>query len=568
MNIIDKISIIIHILRWRFTWNRKNLNYRKKGLTNPKFITGTEFGAMIKDGMTIFSAGMAGNHRCSVFSWSIKDSYLKTGHPKGLTWIAPGAQGSRELVPGSLDELAIPGVITKMISGHYNTLRGIPRMARGKHLEMHVLPLGIIALILEAQGHNQMTLTSETGVGTFLDPDVGKGSYVCGFPPTENFVEKVEGKLRYHLPSPDFALFVAPYADEEGNIYFTNGCTYTESYEGSFASKNNGGKVVVSVSAIIPKNEKEIYLPAEMVDYIIIHPYNEQTGSVPQSRYWECLTVGSQKDIDISVGKLTYLNHFVKVTPIRVPAEEAVARAAAKLFMNMVKKGEWINIGTGLPEEVSRMVYEGGIYKDITFFTETGVIGGLPAPGSFFGAAVNPVQIMKEAEMFHYIYSKTELTTILGMIEADSEGNVNVSKRGEDPGLYVGVGGFCDITYSAKNIIFIGSWMQKAKFDISKGKMEMIRPGEFKFVDKVSEITFNGKEGLKKGKNIYYATNVGIFRLTEKGMCLIQVMPGIDIQKDILDTCPMRVVLPDDNKVEVISEEVVSGKGFSLQWPE
>ena len=568
MKFTDKLATIFHVIKWRFTWNRKDLNYREKGITTPKFITANEFALMVDDSMNICTTQMAGNHRCSVFFWAIRDSFLKTGHPKNLTWIAPGAQGARELAPGSLDELAHPGLITKIISGHYNTLTGIPRMARGKHLEMHVLPLGIISLILEAQGKKEMTLTSETGVGTFLDPDVGAGSYVCGSPETENFVEKVDGKLKYRLPKIDMTMFVAPYADEEGNIYFTHGCTYTEAYEAAYASKINGGKVIVSVSAIVPKNEKEIFLPANMVDYIVVHPYNEQTGSVQQRKYWKFMTLGSKEDIDLSVAKLTYFNNFIKVTPIRVPAEEAVARAAANLFMSLVKKGEWINIGTGLPEEVSRMVYSGGIYKDITFFTETGVIGGLPAPGSFFGAAINPEQIMKESEMFHYIYEKDELTTILGMIEADSEGDVNVSKRGEDPGLFVGIGGFCDITYSAKNIIFIGSWMQKATYDLSKGKMQIVKPGEYKFVDKINQITFSGKEALKKGKTVYYATNVGIFKLTEKGMCLIQVMPGIDIQKDIIENCPMKVVLPDDGQVEVVSDEIFTGKGFSLKWPE
>jgi propionate CoA-transferase len=100
-------------------------------------------------------------------------------------------------------------------------------------------------------------------------------------------------------------------------------------------------------------------------------------------------------------------------------------------------------IGVGLPEEVSRLLYEGGMHEDVTFFTETGVVGGLPTPGIFFGAAINPLEIIPSAQVFHRAYEKLDVT-ILGLLEADSEGNVNVSNRGEGAINYVGPGGFPD----------------------------------------------------------------------------------------------------------------------------
>lgn len=566
MNFFNKVHIIAHIIRWRLTWNNKDLSYHHPEAKGEKFITAREFALMIKDGMTVSTVGMAGNHRCSVFFWAVKERFLQSGFPKNLTWIALGAQGTREKAPGSLDELAIPGIISKIISGHYNTLTGIPRLAEAGQIEMHVIPLGIGAMVLEEQAKGNDYLITETGLNTFVDPQVGTGSYVAGSPQTSSYVERVGDKLKYHLPAIEIGMFVAPYADAEGNIYFTNGCTYTEARETTFATRAKGGKVIVSITSIIPKNEKEIFLKSEYVDYIIVHPFNEQTGMVLQRRYWKMLLKGSNENIDVSVSKLKFMNAFIKVTPTRVPAEEAFARAAAWLFMKLIKKGEHINIGTGLPEEVSRMIYEGGIYKDVTFFTETGVIGGLPAPGSFFGTAINPEDIITSAQMFHRLYENRNLTTVLGMIEADSNGNINVSKRGARPGLYVGLGGFTDITSAARNIIFVGSWMAHAQFSVANGKMSVIKKGEHKFVEKVSEVSYNGSEGLRKEQNVYYVTNVGIFKLTQKGMCLIYVMPGIDIEKDILNDCPMKIVLPEKEKVEVIPLEVFNGKDFRLKW--
>jgi len=114
-------------------------------------------------------------------------------------------------------------------------------------------------------------------------------------------------------------------------------------------------------------------------------------------------------------------------------------------------------------------------------------------------------------------------------------------------------------------IIFVGSWMAHAQMAIEDGKLKIVKPGKPKFIDKVNEITFSGKQAVKKGTKVFYVTNVGVFRLTERGMELIKVMPGIDIQKDIIDFSPMKVVLPESGKVPVVEDAIVTGKGFKLE---
>lgn len=185
--------------------------------------------------------------------------------------------------------------------------------------------------------------------------------------------------------------------------------------------------------------------------------------------------------------------------------------------------------------------------------------------GVFFGASINPEKLLSSAQMFHLIYEKLD-TTLLGLLQVDSKGNVNVSKRGEGPINYVGPGGFTDMTVAAKTILFIGSWMMGAHMEVHDGKITMVKPGTPKFVDKVDEITFSGPEALKHGKNVYYCTNVGVFQLTERGMELIEVMPGIDIQKDIINGCSMKTVPPEEGKFSVVSESIVTGKDFKLHW--
>ena len=76
--------------------------------------------------------------------------------------------------------------------------------------------------------------------------------------------------------------------------------------------------------------------------------------------------------------------------------------------------------------------------------------------------------------------------------------------------------------------------MAKADMSVEKGKLKIKKPGIVKFVDEVDQVTFSGKQALAQGKRVFYVTNVGIFRLAKRGLELMKVVPGIDIQKDIL----------------------------------
>jgi propionate CoA-transferase len=360
-------------------------------------------------------------------------------------------------------------------------------------------------------------------------------------------------------------LFNAPYADAEGNIYFAHAATITENVQGAQAARANGGQVLATVSAIVPKDEARIGLPAAMVDAIVVHPYNEQTGSVQQRRFWPMFTVGGNVDPREAVAVLKFLNHTLKITPRRGPVENALARLAAARFVQAVPQGAIVNIGVGFPEEVVRLVFEHGLDCDLTFTTETGVYGGLPAPGIFFGAAINPERMEPSSWMFE-LYRERLGAAVLGFLQVDSAGNVNVSKRGPRMLDYVGPGGFPDIADSARVLIFVGTWMANATFAIEEGRLRITQPGTPKFVERVDEVTLSGREAVRLGKEVYYVTNVGCFRLTEQGLLLIETVPGIDVERDIQAASRARIVLPD-GPVPLAPPAVLTGDGFALQWP-
>ena len=85
-----------------------------------------------------------------------------------------------------------------------------------------------------------------------------------------------------------------------------------------------------------------------------------------------------------------------------------------------------------------------------------------------------------------------------------------------------------------------------------------------KFTDSVKEITFNGQQSLIRQQRVYYVTSVGVFHLTRNGMELIQIMPGLDIQKDVMSTCTMKFTVAQS--LATVGSDVVTGENFKLQW--
>lgn len=561
MNVLTKARLFTHFIHWRLTWDRRNTHYRFTMPGNPKFMGARDAVKLIKDGSVVGITGLGSNMRACILYWAMRELYQETGKPRNLTFLAPGGFGGRGRVPGTPEEMGLEGLCTRFITGHAETFKSFLKLADKGKLELQCIPQGTFILLIEAMSQGADSFTTQAGVGTFVDPRTGRGTPVLGVGP--QYVEAAGDRLRYTCPKLDVALFNAPAADKKGNLYVKNAAMIGESYDMAKAAKRNGGIVIANVGKIVEEGYDDIFLPAEDVDSIVYYPKTEQTGSVYHRRPMLMLTPSSKLPLEEGVARVRYVNRLIKVTPMRSEVDNAVARLAASVFAEIMHKNCVVNFGVGMPEEVSRLLLEGGLFHDMKGFTESGVFGGVAAPGVFFGAGINPTEVVSSSETFRRMYQNLDGTS-LGFLQVDSDGNINVSKRGEGAINYVGPGGFVDITTCAHNIFFVGAWMANAKFAIEDGKVRILKPGVVKFMDKVDEITFNGQEALKRGQKIFYISHTGAFRLTPRGVELFRVMPGIDIQKDILDATPMKIVLPEDGNVPVVGQDVITGKGFRL----
>jgi propionate CoA-transferase len=518
---------------------------------------------MIPDGATVISSGMAGNSRCSAFFWAIRERYQAEGRPRGLTWISVGGQGGRGKAPGTVEEVGVAGLLDCFISGHVETTKAMLALAEAGEIDLHVLPQGEMTELIEAQSGGVFSVRSQTGLDTFLDPRCGRGSAVVSRDGT-SLVHASGDELVYELPPIDVALFCGAYADRKGNVYLTDVATLTETHESVRAARANGGLAMAVVGGMVDEDKSAPRVPVGQLDAVVVNPYNEQTIMARQQEPWKMFCPGGDGDDAGAIEKLRFINRVLRITPVRGPVEEALARLGARLFSEVVSPGGYVNIGVGFPEEVCREVYDSELDLDVVFTSETGVLGGMPAPGVYFGAAVNPDRLESSAWMFR-LYKQDLDATVLGFLQVDSQGNVNVSRRGPRVSDYVGPGGFPSIIQGARKVIFIGTWMTGARWSIRGERLNLDKPGRPKFVDRVDEVTFNGARGLADGKQVYYVTSVGVFHLTPEGLTMIRRMPGIDVESDVLAHSGARLIVPDD--VPVVDPSVITGKDFRLEWP-
>jgi acyl CoA:acetate/3-ketoacid CoA transferase len=70
-------------------------------------------------------------------------------------------------------------------------------------------------------------------------------------------------------------------------------------------------------------------------------------------------------------------------------------------------------------------------------------------------------------------------------------------------------------------------------------------------VEHVEQLTFNAARAFAKGQEVLYVTERAVFRLTADGLTLVEVAPGIDVERDIRAhmMCPLRVA-PDVRSME------------------
>ncbi len=284
------------------------------------------------------------------------------------------------------------------------------------------------------------------------------------------------------------------------------------------AAKNSGGFVIVQVERIAERgalNARQVKIPGILVDCVVV--------SKPEN-HWQ--TYGTHYNPAFSC---EFKVPTASIEPLPMDERKIIARRVAfELQPNMV-----VNLGIGMPEGVANVANEEGIFDYLTLTAEAGSIGGIPSGGLDFGTATNMDCLIDMHSQFDFYDGGGLDLACLGLAQMDSHGNVNVSKFG--PKL-AGCGGFIDITQTAKKIVFAGTFTAgAAELSIADGKLKIVKDGGLKkIIQDVEQITFSGKTAQQGNQQIYYVTERCVFTLTREGVELIEIAPGVDLEKDIL----------------------------------
>ncbi len=208
-------------------------------------------------------------------------------------------------------------------------------------------------------------------------------------------------------------------------------------------------------------------------------------------------------------------------------------------------QGDVVNLGFGLSALIPRILLEEGLHDAVTWVIEQGAIGGMPLEGFQFGCAVNAQAIIPSPDQFTYFQGGGFDRSFLSFMQVDGEGNVNVSRLAARPHVTAGIGGFIDIIASMRHIVFSGYFTTGGlKIALTNGELRIEREGRSqKFVPAVEQVTFSGRRARQRGQHVTYVTERCVLQLEPEGLTVVEIAPGINLERDILNQAevPLRV---------------------------
>lgn len=477
----------------------------------------------LHDGCTIAVGGFLGDMHPYELTLTIRDVYRDTGHPKDCTLFYAAGQGNGK--DTGLNYLAHPGtegMVSRIIGGHYGQTPMFQELARQNKAAAYNFPQGVLCQMYRDIAARKPGVITHIGLNTFADPRVEGGKLNDAARARGDIVEVIhlagEEWLFYHTLPINVVIIRASYADTHGNCTFQREAVYAEALEMAQAAKTCGGKVIVQVEDIVEYGSLDtrlVRIPGIYVDAIVKGDpqYHRQTNATPYNPAFS-------GEVRIPVAG---------IKPMEMSVRKIIARRSA---FEMVPHAV-INLGVGMPEGVSAVAAEEGFGLELEMSCEAGTIGGIACGGQDFGAAVNPDCILSQPAQFDYYQGGNLDVAVLGLAQADREGNLNVSKFGpKTPGC----GGFVDITQSAKKVVFCGTFTAGGlEVAVEDGTLTILKEGKsVKFIERVEQITYSGVYARKVKQPAVYVTERAVFELTDEGLELIEIAPGVDLEKDIL----------------------------------
>ena len=520
-----------------------------------ELIQAEEVARLIPNGASVAVGGLVGSGHPEAITAALGRSYEQCGRPRDLTLIFSAGQGDGK--SRGLGHFAQPGMLRRVIGGHWNWAPALGRMAVDGEVEAYNLPQGTLTQLFHSIAGKKPGVITKVGLNTYVDPRVEGGK--LNSRTTEELVQVLElggEEWLWYKPFPiTVALLRGTTADSHGNVTTERESALLEILTIAQAARNCGGIVVVQVERMVPHgtlNPSHVKIPGILVDYIVVAQRPEEHMQTYAEQYNPSFS--GEARIKLS-----------EVPPMPLSWRKVVARRAAmELTPNVV-----VNLGIGVPEGVANVANEENVSGAMTLTVEAGGIGGVPAGGLNFGAVYNAEALVEHSQQFDFYDGGGLDIAFLGLAQTDGEGNINVSKFN---GRVAGSGGFINISQNAKKVVFCGSFTTGGlEVAVQDGGIRILREGSVKkFVSHVEQITFSGKTARQMRQQVLYVTERAVFRLLPEGMVLTEIAPGVSVERDILPHMEFQPIVSKQLKqmdARLFREEKLGLAGQLAEYP-
>jgi len=493
----------------------------------PLLLTAGEAVQLVRSGSTLAVEGSGGGVVEPTALLEALGTRSAGGEPRDLTLVFCAGIGDKD--GSGLDHLARPGVLKRAIGGHYGMNPGLSALVASGAIEAFNFPQGVLAQMYREVAAGRPGVLTRVGLGTFCDPRLDGGRLSGG--PTEGLVSvlEVDGRewLLYRAVPIDYAFIRATTSDQRGNLTMEHEVASLSVLALAMACHNSGGTVIAQVERLAAGHAlktRDVVVPGHLVDVVVVAPGTPQT------------IVGQYEP-----GLSGEFRAPLEAIPT-LPANErtVIARRAAA----EITRGAVVNVGVGMADGVPAILLEENRLDDVVLTVEQGLSGGVPAQGVIFGAVWNPESVIDAPSQFDFFDGGGLDVACLGFAEVDSLGNVNASRVGD---AVFGAGGFINISQSARRVVFCGTLTAGGLVTrLGQGRITIEREGQHrKFVDRVRHMTFSAAQARSSGQGVMYVTERAVFELEERGPVLVEIAPGLDLERDVLAHMAFRPAIAD-----------------------